>query len=929
MAFKQILTALFLSISTLVAQSQCVVINEILVNAAGACDGSCTPSTGEWFELYNTCTTAVDISCYVITDGDFAVTFPVGTFIEANGFLVIGSINSGVAIDIDLGSCGCTTGGSNQIGIFTNGNEQLALVNAFGEFQDGVYWGTGQFSATPSFTTDPIGTCGSLTIPLDQSNPIFVGVASQSNNEGFTINRACDGGIWQSGGQAPTPGESNGGSAAAVDFSASNTSICAGECINYINETAGTGTWTWTFEGSDTGSSTEQSPSTICYPNEGTFDVTLTVDGSCGTSSLTLDNYIIVSPALSPLISVDGPVVLCEGESTTVQANFIENIQWYNQDGLIVDAINSSLLVTEQGTYYFTVTSGSCVYTSESVAITVAESANVALSLTGDAILCPGEIATLTAPEGFDTYVWFDGETELANMGNTLEVATTGSFSVEASIGVCSAISEPVSITLVSNPEAIITSPSTTVACPGEVISLEGNVGMSAYAWYESGSATIISSNATYEISNTGDYYLVITDANGCSDQSDIVSILVETPISIELTTADNSLCEGDETVLLATESDEISSYTWFVDNDILGGEISSSLTTSTSGDFSVMATSVNGCEYMSNTIAIIVSPIPKVSIFSPSEVISCEPSISLLASTTSAAGGNWTWFDQNGNTIGSSNPATINNSGSYIVSYVGTNGCSGVSAPVLVTLLTAPAISIIADDTTPCAGENATLLVENNGGEILWSTDETTETIEVSASGNYDVEVTFDNGCVATDNISITVQPLPIVNAGSDVVAICGLGTILDATAQGTYTWSPTSSLDNPSSLNPLANPTQDTYYTLTATLNGCTASSSVWVYTDCGIVKVPNVFTPNNDGVNDTFEILTTYVKTYHIEIYNRWGDLVFTSDDEDTHWDGKINGNDAEGGTYFYLLQMTGSEGESLIDKDLERGSLTLLR
>ena len=55
--------------------SQCVVINEVLVNGPGACDGFCEPNTEEWIELYNTCTTAVDLSCFVITDGDFTVPF--------------------------------------------------------------------------------------------------------------------------------------------------------------------------------------------------------------------------------------------------------------------------------------------------------------------------------------------------------------------------------------------------------------------------------------------------------------------------------------------------------------------------------------------------------------------------------------------------------------------------------------------------------------------------------------------------------------------------------------------------------------------------------------------------------------------------------------------------------------------------------------
>ncbi|MFN5294655.1 MAG: hypothetical protein ACK5BL_03930, partial [Flavobacteriales bacterium] len=66
------------------AFAQCLVINEIMINAAGDCDGSCAPESAEWIELYNTCATAVDASCFVLTDGDFAVTLPPGTFIASN-----------------------------------------------------------------------------------------------------------------------------------------------------------------------------------------------------------------------------------------------------------------------------------------------------------------------------------------------------------------------------------------------------------------------------------------------------------------------------------------------------------------------------------------------------------------------------------------------------------------------------------------------------------------------------------------------------------------------------------------------------------------------------------------------------------------------------------------------------------------------------
>ena len=141
MKFYSILTALLLFATT--SFGQCVVINEVMVNAAGACDGSCTPNTAEWIELYNNCPFAWNIECYILSDGDFSVTLPAGTTIPGNGFIVIGSSNSGVPVDVNIGTCGCTTGPNAQVGILTNTAEQLLLFDNIGTIIDGIVWGGG------------------------------------------------------------------------------------------------------------------------------------------------------------------------------------------------------------------------------------------------------------------------------------------------------------------------------------------------------------------------------------------------------------------------------------------------------------------------------------------------------------------------------------------------------------------------------------------------------------------------------------------------------------------------------------------------------------------------------------------------------------------------------------------------------------------
>jgi len=165
---KLFLNLLFLLFAPFVSQSQCIVINEIVINGPGGCDGGCSPNSEEWVEFYNTCNQPVDMSCYVMTDGDFTVTFPSGTIIPANGFVTIGSNNAGFIPTINLSSCGCTAGGG--IGVFGNSSEQIVLLNNTGVLLDAIVWGSGQF---PMNLTSSMPGCPNLNANFPSANASF------------------------------------------------------------------------------------------------------------------------------------------------------------------------------------------------------------------------------------------------------------------------------------------------------------------------------------------------------------------------------------------------------------------------------------------------------------------------------------------------------------------------------------------------------------------------------------------------------------------------------------------------------------------------------------------------------------------------------------------------------------------------------------
>ena len=166
-----------------------------------------------------------------------------------------------------------------------------------------------------------------------------------------------------------------------------------------------------------------------------------------------------------------------------------------------------------------------------------------------------------------------------------------------------------------------------------------------------------------------------------------------------------------------------------------------------------------------------------------------------------------------------------------------------------------------------------------------------------------------------------------PTVNAGADEIILQGGSIALNATAGGgnslQYTWSPAAGLSNTTIPGPTASPAKDTYYTLeVVNEEGCSNKDEVLVKV-LQTPVIPNVFSPNNDGINDTWQI--TYLNSYPdcvVNIFNRYGQAVFHSAGYKTAWDGTYNGKLLPVGTYYYVIDTR------RITRVLT-GSVTLLR
>ncbi len=220
------------------------------------------------------------------------------------------------------------------------------------------------------------------------------------------------------------------------------------------------------------------------------------------------------------------------------------------------------------------------------------------------------------------------------------------------------------------------------------------------------------------------------------------------------------------------------------------------------------------------------------------------------------------------------------------------------------------------------CVGGNYELN-PGNFTAYTWQDGSKNGFFETTALGTYFVEVLNEFGCKASDSISLNrFIPLPANFLPADT-SLCN-GNILRVWIPGykNYSWS-TGSIDAAIDIS-----TAGTYYVTVADEFDCIGTDSIKVsfYTDCIIIGIPNAFSPNNDGLNETFKpYLPAPVTNYSMQIFNRLGQLVFETNQSSVGWDGTFKGAAQDPGTFVYSISLKDYRGETT----RRRGTVVLIR
>jgi gliding motility-associated-like protein len=254
-------------------------------------------------------------------------------------------------------------------------------------------------------------------------------------------------------------------------------------------------------------------------------------------------------------------------------------------------------------------------------------------------------------------------------------------------------------------------------------------------------------------------------------------------------------------------------------------------------------------------------------------------------------------------------------------------NNCSVVSNTISMDVrsVVAPTLSVI--DTALCIGETTTLSV--NADNILWWPDSTTSSSFTFTPQNDSlISVTASTFCVSDFVLSqlIIVNPLPTVTTISDTIITIQDEITLSTTGGENYLWSPADFLSCVACQSPIAKPTENiTYFVTVQDSNGCISSGSVNIEIVVPDLFIPNGFSPNGDGLNDFVDVRSKSISLMTIQIFDKWGTLIFESNDQKNSWDGTHNGKKLDAGVYVYKFEA------SMVDQTTveQSGTITLFR
>jgi gliding motility-associated-like protein len=429
----------------------------------------------------------------------------------------------------------------------------------------------------------------------------------------------------------------------------------------------------------------------------------------------------------------------------------------------------------------------------------------------------------------------------------------------------------------------------------------------------------------SYNALQTFSLTLIVTTNFGCVDS--VTKNFTVYPLPVITHTQDLETCFNDTLNFFATGG---VIYDWFsTTGDSIFNQQNPTVISDTNKTFTVVVTDANECR-SSGTFDIVVFPLPETNAGADDYV--CIGNTYQLNGT---GGVSFSWQPDNvlNNANIASPVATITDTTTFILTSLSIQGCKNYDTVTINVQF--PVTATITNDTFMC--QKDTVQIAATGGlYYVWTpaaglSSDTAASPYASPDATTLYSVKIANDCFDTTlNVNITVYTLPTVNAGEDDTIFRTETTTLTGIGNGVeFYWSPPFWLSDSASRTPTASPINTTNYILTMVDgNNCKARDTVQIFVIVrNLIVIPNAFTPNRDGHNDVFRIIRhlNVRALVGFKIFNRWGQLVFETNDIEAGWDGTFKGEPQPMEVYQYFVKALNWDGEYI----LEKGNVTLVR
>jgi gliding motility-associated-like protein len=453
-------------------------------------------------------------------------------------------------------------------------------------------------------------------------------------------------------------------------------------------------------------------------------------------------------------------------------------------------------------------------------------------------------------------------------------------------------------------------------------VTVNGGTAPFTYSWSPAGG-----NQATGTGLSAGTYTVLVTDSNNCVDS---VSVTVPPVIPISLTASSTPVqCNQPNSGTASASASGGNPPLTYLWSD---GSAGVSLSGLAGGNYTVTVTDANGCTV---TETVTVNVIPDVFASAGTDQTICSGDAANLNGSGSAgtAPYNYSWSNGSSNQNQTINPTATN---TYTVTVSDANGCTATSS-VTITVIDYPVVTVT-PNTDICFG-SATSLQASGGSTYSWSpadglNDAGIANPVASPSATTTYTVTVSNAqCSSTGTVTVNVAPE--IGAGFAPDTTQGQAPLTvefsnSTSTAGSYLWDfgdgNTSADANPA--HTYTEPGSYTVLMIATNSLGCTdtARFEFIVVENKSSLVIPNVFTPNGDGLNETFSFQEEGIATINVIIFNRWGREVYSWSATGKGWDGKsTDGNELPEGVYLYVVKASGVDGKTYD----ESGTVQLIR